>query len=401
MFATLVRPAGASLVVSAPARAAVNTAAPAAPVKLIFIHHSTGQDWLADGHGQLGIALRDNSYFVSDTNYGWGGALALSRGEPVGSTTDIGDWWTWFRGANAAAYMTALFAESGQNCSYSRLAADPGGANEIVMFKSCFPNSQLSGSGADPVPLIADNPLKGQAVGGDAFTVANAKGIYIDLLGYFADHQEKLFVVIVAPPVTSPDTPGGRTLATWLVDHWLQDAAYAHDNVAVFDYYTVLSSNGGSSGVNDLGATPGNHHRIWNGAVQHVTNDGVNHLAYPSAGGDSHPNADRRPQGHGRIRAAPQQRLQRLEGQRRFRHDRSGDVRAAPVRRRQGQDGDPLLPGDRRSGRKLHGDDQGQDTRRQDGQDAASRPEGLRHPAPRALPLHPGQENLPLLRLRA
>ena len=159
------------------------------------------------------------------------------------------------------------------------------------MFKCCFPNSQLSGSGADPVPPIADNPLKGQAVGGADFTVANAKGIYIDLLGYFAAHQEKLFVVIVAPPVTSPDTPGGRALATWLVDHWLQDAGYAHDNVAVFDYYTVLSSNGGSPSVNDLNATTGNHHRIWNGVVQHVTGDGANHLAYPSADGDSHPNA--------------------------------------------------------------------------------------------------------------
>ena len=55
-----------------PAEAAVNTAPPAAPVKLIFIHHSTGESWLADDHGGLGLALRDNDYFVSDTNYGWG-----------------------------------------------------------------------------------------------------------------------------------------------------------------------------------------------------------------------------------------------------------------------------------------------------------------------------------------
>jgi hypothetical protein len=266
------------------ADATVNTAPPASPVKLVFIHHSTGQAWLADGHGGLGVALRDNDYFVSDTNYGWGP-------DSIGDRTDIGHWWTWFRGPNADTYLTALYAESGQNCAYSRLATDPGGANEIVMFKSCFPNSQLSGSAADPVPLIAENPLKDQYCGGASFTVANAKGVYIDLLGYFAAHQEKLFVVIVAPPVTSPDTPGGRALANWLVDHWLQDAAYAHSNVTVFDYYTVLTSNGGSTSVNDLGATGGNHHRIWNGAVQHVSNDGANHLAYPSAGGDSHPNA--------------------------------------------------------------------------------------------------------------
>ena len=157
----LCRPRGAlALALAAvPAAGAVNTAPPASPVKLVFIHHSTGQAWLDDGHGRLGIALRDNGYFVSDTNYGWGP-------DSIGDTTDIGHWWTWFRGPSAGTYMTALYAESGQNCSYSRLATDPGGANEIVLFKSCFPNSQLSGSDADPVPLIADNPLKGLACGG-------------------------------------------------------------------------------------------------------------------------------------------------------------------------------------------------------------------------------------------
>ena len=30
---------------------------------------------------------------------------------------------------------------------------------------------------------------------------------------------------------------------------------------------------------------------MWNGAVQHKTDDGADRLAYPSAGGDSHPNA--------------------------------------------------------------------------------------------------------------
>ncbi len=47
----------------------------AQPVKLIFIHHSCGENWLDDTNGGLGIALRDNNYFVSDTNYGWGTVL--------------------------------------------------------------------------------------------------------------------------------------------------------------------------------------------------------------------------------------------------------------------------------------------------------------------------------------
>ncbi len=42
------------------------------PVKLIFIHHSTGENWLADGQRRAGAGPADNNYFVSDTNYGWG-----------------------------------------------------------------------------------------------------------------------------------------------------------------------------------------------------------------------------------------------------------------------------------------------------------------------------------------
>jgi hypothetical protein len=142
------------------AGAAVNTDPPAAPVKLVFIHHSTGEAWLANDHGGLGVALRDNDYFVSDTIYGWGPGA-------IGDSTDIGHWWTWFRSPDSPTYMTALYAESGQNCGYSRLADDPGGPNEIVMFKSCFPNSDLLGSAAATPPPIADDPLKGRGAGGD------------------------------------------------------------------------------------------------------------------------------------------------------------------------------------------------------------------------------------------
>ena len=39
-------------------------------VKLVFIHHSTGENWLRDDYGGLGKALAENNYFVSDTNYG-------------------------------------------------------------------------------------------------------------------------------------------------------------------------------------------------------------------------------------------------------------------------------------------------------------------------------------------
>jgi hypothetical protein len=276
----------AALACPLPAAAAVNTAPPASPVKLVFIHHSVGEAWLADGHGGLGIALRDNNYFVSDTNYGWGPGA-------IGDRTDIGHWWTWFRSASAGTYLSALYDESDRHSNgYSRLAADPGGRNTIVMFKSCYPNSVLGGQPDAPVPSIDDNPMKGAAWSWQdaTYTIARSKGIYLDLLPYFAAHPEKLFVVVVAPPRTDPLTPGGRALANWLVDHWLQDSGYTANNVMVFDLYTVLTSKTGN-GDSDVGLPTGNHHRVWEGAIQHKTDEGADRLAYPSADGNSHPNA--------------------------------------------------------------------------------------------------------------
>ncbi len=252
---------------------------PAGTPKLVFIHHSCGQNWLEDGNGNLGIALRDNHYFVSDTNYGWGT-------DSIGSYTDIGHWWTWFRGPSSATYMNELYTEYGQNSSYSRLASDPGGQNEIIMFKSCYPNSALTGSLSDPVPPIGSNPLAGNS---GPLTVANCRGIYIDLLNYFSTRPDKLFIVVTAPPMQSlPDSGApNRAFNDWLVNDWLD--SYPYGNVFVFDLCNVLTTNGGSANVNDLNQETGNHHRWWNNAVQHKTDAGSNVLAYPT--GDDHPSA--------------------------------------------------------------------------------------------------------------
>ena len=258
---------------------------PASPVRLIFIHHSTGENWLADDNGGLGIALRNNNYYVSDTNYGWGP-------DSIGDTTDIGHWWLWFRGPKSTSYLNALYTENGQYCSYSRLSANPGGENLIVMFKSCFPNSALDGDPNAPIPPIGSNPLRGESCSSSYHTIANAKGVYIDLLEYFRTRQDKLFIVITAPPQTDPTfASNARAFNMWLVSDWLMN--YAYKNVFVFDFYNVLTTNGGNPNTNDLNQATGNHHRWWNNAIQHKTDgdddSNPNILEYPSASDDDHP----------------------------------------------------------------------------------------------------------------
>jgi len=259
---------------------AVDPSPPDEVVKLVFIHHSCGDAWLETGDGNLGNQLGANNYYVSDTYYYWGP-------DEIGSYTDIGDWWDWFRGSSSAAYTQAVYNTTNRHADYTRPMADPGGENEIIMFKSCYPNSNLKGSPTAP-PTSGDNPLRGEDYNSEHHTVANAKGIYNDILEYFVTRQDKLFVVITAPPVQdSTYAANARAFNTWLVEDWLD--GYQYNNVAVFDFYNVLTSNGGNWETNDLGLSTGNHHRYRNGVIEYITDQGGNTTAYPGDGSGDHP----------------------------------------------------------------------------------------------------------------
>ena len=41
------------------------------PIKLLFIHHSVGGNWLAHDNGGLVSELNKNKYYVNDITYGW------------------------------------------------------------------------------------------------------------------------------------------------------------------------------------------------------------------------------------------------------------------------------------------------------------------------------------------
>jgi hypothetical protein len=250
-----------ALTPSAPPAQADDPNPPAQPVKLIFIHHSTGENWLTDGYGDLGKTLAENNYFVSDTNYGWGP-------EAIGDRTDIPDWVEWFRSDNTDRYMQALFAESGQNSNYTRTLGDPGGENEIVMFKSCFPNSALEGFPNDP-----PNPE-------GWLTVGHAKYVYNELLKYFGTRPDKLFVVITAPPLQDPSfAQNARAFNEWLMNAWLRENNYTLNNVAIFDFYNVLTG-------------PQHYHRYANGQVVHYFKPNQNTSYYPTSREDDHPSPE-------------------------------------------------------------------------------------------------------------
>ncbi len=247
--------------------------------KLAFIHHSCGENWLKDEHGGLALALMANNYFVSSTNYGWGP-------DKIGDTTDIGHWWTWFRGPDSPVYLKALYELNDKNCNYSRFTDIPAGENEIIMFKSCYPNSAVKGDPADPLPDIKDNPLRGQPFSSPHHTLANIKSIYLDLLAFFSTRPDKLFIVITAPPLQDKKwSSNARLLNNWLVHDWLK--TYPGHNVAVFDFFNILTSK------DDLGLPSGNHHRVLGQVIEHLVDQDLasDTLKYPQAEKDDHPTA--------------------------------------------------------------------------------------------------------------
>jgi hypothetical protein len=232
-----------------------SSARPAKSLNLLFIHHSCGGQLFADlgpdvhrsciyktstNGGGLRERLRQEGYIVHEASYD----------SEVGAKTDIFDWQPKFQ-----QQMDKVLVCDQQN-SYFKDATK----NNIIVFKSCFPNNEFSGEGQVP-----GNPR------GKELTTANAKAAYAALLPEFAKHAEVLFIAMTAPPLvgsqnpepfwkslarivltkprSSPSRAGNlaRAFNNWLVadDGWLAD--YSPKNVVVFDYFDILTDHGKSN----------------------------------------------------------------------------------------------------------------------------------------------------------
>lgn len=229
-------------------------APPKRPLQLLFIHHSCGGQWLAaqgpengtnaiyithPNGGNLRARLEQENYLVHEASYG-------SR---IGENTDIFDWLPKFR-TNLQQVLACEF----QDRQFSN-----GLRNEIVIFKSCFPNNAFISEGVAPgIPSVPE------------LTVWNAKATYKELLPEFQKCPDVLFVCITAPPLApkihsqplwrrllNKFEGGGfdleksgvlaREFNHWLAspDGWLKNSGTT--NVVVFDYYDILTGYGQSN----------------------------------------------------------------------------------------------------------------------------------------------------------
>lgn len=233
------------------------------PLNLLFLHHSVGAHLLSDpgpddsrkgthpNGGGLRRALTARGFSVHEATYG-------SR---FGEHTDLFDWNDKF-----SSHMDELLRLEEQD-----RVLPPGSKNSVVLFKSCFPNNAFTGPGASP-----------GSGHGPELTVANAQVALRSLLPTLERHPETLFVYLTAPPLApvAPDERAYKLLAKkilgkpsareklrtagenarrfndWVVakDGWL--AGYTRKNVAVFDYFGILT-DGSATGLSAYATASG------------------------------------------------------------------------------------------------------------------------------------------------
>lgn len=225
---------------------------PPRQLRLLFIHHSCGGQWLApvgpDQHTDCIYETAVNGGGLHDRLVAAGYEVhEASYKSLVGGKTNIFHWPRKFRD-----HMEEVLRCDHQDKSYGDSRR-----NEIVIFKSCFPQNAFVGRGRAP-----GNPE------GPELTVENAKAAYTSLLAEFAKQPDVLFVAVTAPPLALPSTalwkavakrvlgrpdvrvsgPYAREFNNWLKDSktgWL--SSYPAANVVVFDLYHVLTDDGASN----------------------------------------------------------------------------------------------------------------------------------------------------------
>jgi len=235
---------------------------------LVFIHHSVGNQWL---NRQLNPSLNDALLakdYIDERNDiyydvevppdpGRPDSLAIDGKDP-GDHTDMEHWVRWFND-----YRQGVKAHG---------TAD--GYNRIIMFKSCFPASNVSADGTEPnYKAVYRHP------DGPGHTYSYSGSTYKPLEDIFAENPDVLFIPVTAPPRhyastdATTDAEGARARAfnNWLKNEWLPSYNAAHPglhNVAVFDWFDIL-------------AYPDDHPQHPNRLRQE----------YGGESGDSHPNS--------------------------------------------------------------------------------------------------------------
>jgi len=179
---------------------------------VIFLHHSTGANLIAEGGvreilTQAGYDFWDHNYNATGLQDPGGELVGYSYGIPGDNTDPDG----LARLFDQRVYPWPLNALSGLL------------QHEIIVFKSCFPASQIS----------SDAQLE------------QYRAWYLGMRDVMDDHPDRVFVVVSPPPLHPAATDPAAAARARAFAEWLTSEAYlgGHPNVYAFDLFDHLAES--------------------------------------------------------------------------------------------------------------------------------------------------------------
>lgn len=183
---------------------------------VLFIHHSVGQNLIAQGHVRERFA--EARYDLWDHNYNHIG-LTRPDGSRAGYSYNIPD-----DNTDPDGYAE-IFSQRRYSLPLNAFSAIM--QHEVIVFKSCFPTSDISDSGQ----------------------LEAYRNYYLGIREVTRQHPDHLFIALAPPPLapeaTSPENAArAREFADWLAsDDYLTGQA----NLYVFDLFDRLAEDDPSS----------------------------------------------------------------------------------------------------------------------------------------------------------
>ena len=184
---------------------------PSRTLSMVWLHHSTGDSILQGG---LLEALKNNAVAFHEINY----KQAVVDGYVIGDHTDPPDFPKTFNEPKHLSVVKSWGLPAGKQ-------------HDIIMFKSCFPASNIK----------------------DDAMLEDYKKWYQSLLPTFKAHPDILFIAMSTPPLTrwetKPDRAArARTWSRWITTEYAKDVR----NVKVFDLFDALAIREGKDNASTL-----------------------------------------------------------------------------------------------------------------------------------------------------
>jgi hypothetical protein len=178
--------------------------------RIIFLHHSCGQNLIEQGGVRPGLTALGYEFF--DHGYNEEG-LRLADGSYTGTNFAVPDDNTDPDGF--AAIFAQLLHDPPDN-TFSHLMQ-----YDVVAFKSCFPTSNV----------------------GDDAQLAAYQSYYRSIRDRMDQYPDKLFIIVTQPPQVPANSDPEEATRARAFANWLQSGEYlsGHPNVFVFDFFGLLA----------------------------------------------------------------------------------------------------------------------------------------------------------------